>query len=67
MTLDAAIARAAHARQNASRAVKKKRARPLERAPRYWPLRWRSDDDYTLFGAAVDWLLIRVGLSDWRW
>jgi len=33
MTLGAAIARASHARQNASRAVKKKRARPLERAP----------------------------------
>jgi len=33
MTLGAAIARASHVGQNASCAVKKKRARPLERAP----------------------------------
>jgi hypothetical protein len=26
---------------------------------------WRSDDDYTQFGAAVDRFLVRIGLSDW--
>ena len=41
----------------------KKRARPLERALRYCPL-WRSDGDYTLFGATVDRLIFRVGLSE---
>jgi hypothetical protein len=26
--------------------------------------RWRSDDDCTLFGATVDRLVLRAGLSD---
>ena len=41
----------------------KKEGTSARRALRYCPL-WRSDGDYTLFGATVDRLIFRVGLSE---
>jgi len=43
--------------------MQKKRARPLD-APSGTAAAWRSDDDYTLFGATVDRVLRQLGLSD---
>jgi len=44
----------------------KQRAGPLDLPPGTAQL-WRSDGDYTLFGAAVDRFRFRIGLSVWRW
>jgi len=46
--------------------AEKKEGTSARRALRYCPT-WRSDGDYTLFGAAADGLLLQVRLSDWRW
>src|SRR5258706_5809526 len=63
MTLQAAIARHRAFAHNAFQSGKKKRARPLDAPSGTAPL-WRSDGDYTLFGATVDRPIFRVGLSE---
>jgi len=61
--LRAAIAPERGLLQNASRAAEMKEGTTASRALRYCP-HWRFDGDCTLFGATVDRLLCRVGLSD---